>query len=86
VAAPSSPRSVSLQLLRRTMRVLVVAQSLRVLGPAAGGVAGALLAEHPTGTPAAAGLSWNSLNLRLSTPAGLQLMLFPELGDHGAHV
>ena len=57
MSVPSSPPSVSLQLLqRRTMRVLVVAQLLGALGLAAGGTAGALLAEHLTGTPAAAGL------------------------------
>jgi MFS family permease len=57
VPAPSSPLSVSLQLLqRRTIRVLVVAQLLGALGLAAGGTAGALLAEHLTGTSVAAGL------------------------------
>ena len=57
VPAPASPPSVSPQSLqRRTMRVLVVAQLLGALGLAAGGTAGALLAEHLTGSPAAAGL------------------------------
>lgn len=54
--APSSPPSVSPLLQRRTIRVLVVAQLLGALGLAAGGTAGALLAEQLTGTPAAAGL------------------------------
>jgi MFS family permease len=54
---PSPPSSPSLRLLqRRTIQVLVVAQLLGALGLAAGGTAGALLAEHLTGTPAAAGL------------------------------
>ena len=44
------------RLQRRTMQVLVVAQLLGALGLAAGGTAGALLAEELTGTPAAAGL------------------------------
>jgi MFS family permease len=41
---------------RRTMRVLVAAQLLGALGLAAGGAAGALLAEHLTGGATAAGL------------------------------
>jgi MFS family permease len=41
---------------RRTIRVLVVAQLLGACGLAAGGTAGALLAEQLTGSPAAAGL------------------------------
>src|SRR5215211_4973005 len=41
---------------RRTMRVLVVAQLLGACGLAAGGTAGALLAEQLTGSPATAGL------------------------------
>jgi MFS family permease len=48
---------------RRTMRVLVVAQLLGALGLAAGGTAGALLAEHLTGSPAAAGLPLSLLVL-----------------------
>jgi MFS family permease len=44
------------RLQRRTMQVLVVAQLLGALGLAAGGTAGALLAEELTGTPASAGL------------------------------
>jgi MFS family permease len=56
-----SPTLPSLQ--RRTMRVLVVAQLLGALGLAAGGTAGALLAEHLTGNPAAAGLPLSLLVL-----------------------
>jgi predicted enzyme related to lactoylglutathione lyase len=37
--------------------------------------AGATVLAVPTRTP------WNSLNARLSAPAGLQLTLFSELGD-----
>ncbi|MEN3361541.1 MAG: lactoylglutathione lyase [Mycobacteriales bacterium] len=37
--------------------------------------AGATVLAEPTRTP------WNSLNARLSGPAGLQLTLFTELGD-----
>jgi MFS family permease len=56
--------SPSLPLLqRRTMRVLVVAQLLGALGLAAGGTAGALLAEHLTGSAAAAGLPLSLLVL-----------------------
>jgi MFS family permease len=51
------PGSLPLPILqRRTMRVLVVAQLLGALGLAAGGTAGALLAEQLTGNAAAAGL------------------------------
>jgi MFS family permease len=50
--APPSPRLLQ----RRTMRVLVVAQLLGALGLAAGGTAGALLAEDLTGAVAGAGL------------------------------
>jgi MFS family permease len=58
------PPSPSLPLLqRRTMRVLVVAQLLGALGLAAGGTAGALLAEHLTGSAAAAGLPLSLLVL-----------------------
>jgi MFS family permease len=48
---------------RRTMRVLVVAQVLGALGLAAGGTAGALLAEHLTGSAAAAGMPLSLLVL-----------------------
>ena len=44
------------RLQRRTVRVLVVSQLLGACGLAAGGTAGALLAEQLTGSPAAAGL------------------------------
>jgi Major Facilitator Superfamily len=44
------------RLQRHTVRVLVVAQLLGACGLAAGGTAGALLAEQLTGSPAAAGL------------------------------
>jgi MFS family permease len=53
VSAPPSSRQ-SLQ--RHTMRVVVAVQLLGALGLAAGGAAGGLLAEHLTGTSAAAGL------------------------------
>jgi MFS family permease len=61
VSAPQSLQSAisarSLEALqRRTVRVLVAAQLLGALGLAAGGAAGALLAEHLTGGAAAAGL------------------------------
>jgi MFS family permease len=45
------------------MRVLIVAQLLGALGLAAGGTAGALLAEHLTGSAAAAGLPLSMLVL-----------------------
>ena len=51
------------QLQRRTVRVLVVAQLLGACGLAAGGTAGALLAEQLTGSPAAAGLPLSVLVL-----------------------
>jgi MFS family permease len=51
------------RLQRRTMRVLVVAQLLGACGLAAGGTAGALLAEQLTGSPAAAGLPLSLLVL-----------------------
>jgi MFS family permease len=53
---PLSPTLPLAQLQRRTMRVLVAAQLLGALGLAAGGTAGALLAERLTGSAAAAGL------------------------------
>jgi MFS family permease len=58
---PPWPSLASLQ--RRTMRVLVVAQVLGALGMAAGGTAGALLAEHLTGSAAAAGMPLSLLVL-----------------------
>jgi MFS family permease len=61
---PTPPPPPTLPLLqRRTMRVLVVAQLLGALGLAAGGTAGALLAEHLTGSAAAAGLPLSMLVL-----------------------
>jgi hypothetical protein len=51
------------RLQRRTVRVLVVAQLLGACGLAAGGTAGALLAEQLTGSPAAAGLPLSVLVL-----------------------
>jgi catechol 2,3-dioxygenase-like lactoylglutathione lyase family enzyme len=42
----------------------------------AAGDAGAIVIAEPRRTP------WNSLNARLSAPAGLQLTLFQELGDN----
>jgi MFS family permease len=61
---PTPPLSPTLPLLqRRTMRVLVVAQLLGALGLAAGGTAGALLAERLTGNPAAVGLPLSLLVL-----------------------
>jgi MFS family permease len=58
---PGSPPLPVLQ--RRTIRVLVVAQLLGACGLAAGGTAGALLAQHLTGSPAAAGLPLSALVL-----------------------
>lgn len=52
--APARPGMASVQ--RRTMRTLVVAQVLGAIGLAAGGTAGALLAQDLTGDTAAAGL------------------------------
>ena len=61
---PIPPFPPTLPLLqRRIMRVLVVAQLLGALGLAAGGTAGALLAERLTGNPAAAGLPLSLLVL-----------------------
>jgi MFS family permease len=62
LVAPSVPPTRWL-LQRHTMRVLVVAQLLGAVGLAAGGTAGALLAEHLTGSPAAAGLPLSLLVL-----------------------
>jgi MFS family permease len=53
---PGSPSFPPRLLERRTMRVLVVAQLLGACGLAAGGTAGALLAEQLTGSPATAGM------------------------------
>jgi MFS family permease len=60
--SPSFPPALRL-VQRRTMRVLVAAQLLGACGLAAGGTAGALLAEQLTGGPAAAGLPLSLLVL-----------------------
>src|SRR5829696_3300894 len=60
---PGSPSFPPRLLERRTTRVLVVAQLLGGLGLAAGGTAGALLAEQLTGSPATAGLPLSLLVL-----------------------
>jgi MFS family permease len=71
----------TLQLLqRRTMRVLVVAQLLGALGLAAGGTAGALLAEHLTGSAAAAGLPLSLLVLGSGVAA---VAVTRVMRDHG---
>jgi MFS family permease len=63
VLGTAPPPSTLPSLQRRTMRVLVGAQLLGACGLAAGGTAGALLAEHLTGTAAAAGLPLSLLVL-----------------------
>jgi MFS family permease len=75
---PPSPTLPSLQ--RRTMRVLVVAQLLGALGLAAGGTAGALLAEHLTGSAAAAGLPLSLLVLGSGVGA---VAVARVMRDHG---
>jgi MFS family permease len=71
----------TLQLLqRRTLRVLVVAQLLGALGLAAGGTAGALLAEHLTGSAAAAGLPLSLLVLGSGVAA---VAVTRVMRDHG---
>jgi MFS family permease len=75
---PLSPALPSLQ--RRTMRVLVVAQLLGALGLAAGGTAGALLAERLTGNPAAAGLPLSLLVLGSGVGA---VAVTRVMRDHG---
>jgi MFS family permease len=72
------PTLVTLQ--RRTMRVLVVAQLLGALGLAAGGAAGALLAEHLTGGAAAAGLPLSLLVLGSGVGA---VAVARVMRDHG---
>jgi MFS family permease len=74
------PPSALLLLQRRTVRVLVVAQLLGALGLAAGGTAGALLAEDLTGNPAAAGLPLSLLVLGSGVGA---VMVARVMGDHG---
>ena len=75
---PPRPFLVSLQ--RRTMRVLVVAQVLGALGLAAGGTAGALLAEQLTGRAAAAGLPLSLLVLGSGVGA---VAVARVMRDHG---
>jgi MFS family permease len=75
---PPSPTLALLQ--RRTVRVLVVAQLLGALGLAAGGTAGALLAEHLTGKPAAAGLPLSLLVLGSGVGA---VVVARVMRDHG---
>src|SRR4029453_15084064 len=76
---PSPPPTLPL-LQRRIMRVLVGAQLLGACGLAAGGTAGALLAEHLTGSAAAAGLPLSLLVLGsgVGAVAGARI-----LRDHG---
>jgi MFS family permease len=62
------------------MRVLVVAQLLGALGLAAGGTAGALLAEHLTGSAAAAGLPLSLLVLGSGVGA---VAVTRVMRDHG---
>jgi MFS family permease len=75
---PLALRMPSLQ--RRTMRVLVVAQLLGALGLAAGGTAGALLAEHLAGSAAAAGLPLSLLVLGSGVGA---VAVARVMRDHG---
>jgi MFS family permease len=78
---PTLPLPPTLPLLqRRTMRVLVVAQLLGALGLAAGGTAGALLAERLTGNPAAAGLPLSLLVLGSGVGA---VAVTRVMRDHG---
>jgi MFS family permease len=75
------PPSLSLPLLqRRTMQVLVTAQLLGAAGLAAGGTAGALLAEHLTGSPAAAGVPLSLLVLGSGVGA---VLVARVMADHG---
>jgi MFS family permease len=75
------PPSLSLPLLqRRTMQVLVTAQLLGAAGLAAGGTAGALLAEHLTGSPAAAGVPLSLLVLGSGVGA---VVVARVMADHG---
>jgi MFS family permease len=80
-APPPSLTVASLQ--RRIMRVLVVAQLLGALGLAAGGTAGALLAEHLTGSAAAAGLPLSLLVLGSGAAA---VAVARVMRDHGRRV
>jgi MFS family permease len=80
-APPPSLTVASLQ--RRIMRVLVVAQLLGALGLAAGGTAGALLAEHLTGSAAAAGLP---LSLLVVGSGAAAVAVARVMRDHGRRV
>jgi MFS family permease len=75
---PTPPPSPSLPLQRRTMQVLVVAQLLGALGLAAGGTAGALLAEDLTGTRASVGLPLAVLVLG----SGIGAVAITRIMDH----
>jgi MFS family permease len=78
---PTPPPWPSLPALqRRTMRVLVVVQLLGALGLAAGGTGGALLAEHLTGSAAAAGLPLSLLVLGSGVGA---VAVAGVMRDHG---
>jgi MFS family permease len=78
---PTPPPSLTLPLLqRRTIRVLVIAQLLGALGLAAGGTSGALLAEHLTGSTAAAGLPLSLLVLGSGVGA---VAVARVMRDHG---
>jgi MFS family permease len=68
---------------RRTIRVLVAAQLLGALGLAAGGTAGALLAERLTGGAAAAGLPLSLLVLGSGVGA---VAVARVMRDHGRRV
>jgi MFS family permease len=80
--SPSSPPTLRL-LQRRTMRVLVVAQLLGACGLAAGGTAGALLAEQLSGGPAAAGLPLAMLVLGSGLAA---VVVTRVMSSHGRRV
>jgi MFS family permease len=79
VPAPPPPQSLP-ELQRHTMRVLVTAQLLGALGLAAGGTSGALLAEHLTGSAAAAGLPLSLLVLGSGIGA---VAVARIMADHG---
>jgi MFS family permease len=80
---PGSPSFPPRLLERRTMRVLVVAQLLGACGLAAGGTAGALLAEQLTGSPATAGLPLAVLVLGSGVGA---VAVTRVMSDHGRRV
>ena len=80
---PGSPSFPPRLLERRTMRVLVVAQLLGACGLAAGGTAGALLAEQLSGGPAAAGLPLAMLVLGSGLAA---VVVTRVMSSHGRRV